>query len=497
MKLRTLLLTLTTGVVLFNACANPSEPSVSTKTLSSVSTVKTGSELDQRFSDAVEKYVKQYPRWALGEKLGPCLIKNAGSITKKAKEAVIEYGLEKAFDELSGEDLASLSTTWTICETKVEGAEAKTAASVPPSPTPVPPSTPSVAAAPESTFKSFDFFECTTTSNPQPMFTSPIIPMELILHTVPPGTAASGMLKPHGYFFVKHDDSWSGGGWSDYPRSVPVTAPITSWLRQVYPYRSGTYGKDVMEPPIEYMLIFEVSCEVYYKLDHLGPLSDTIEAIGPFPVGESTRLSTPLKIEGGELVSYWSGVNPGGNVDIGVYNTTEERTFVNQNRYSDGHHDPWLYEDCPFDYFNEELSEKYHAMFGDLSTGQIVETKSCRISADSDVPNTVQGMWFEPEKYASAFSLSTSLSGWVRATFKEHAETGGEFEIILAPEDPTYIEPLEVTSEHCYQSYTPYFQQENLMYVYLKLLSPTDLQVEYGTGTCEKRIPIETLTLVR
>ena len=58
------------------------------------------------------------------------------------------------------------------------------------------------------------------------------------------------------------------------------------------------------------MLLFEVSCEVYYKLDHLGPLSDAIEAMGPFPVGENTDLDPPRKVEGGDLVSYWSGVNP-------------------------------------------------------------------------------------------------------------------------------------------------------------------------------------------
>ena len=163
--------------------------------------------------------------------------------------------------------------------------------------------------------------ECVTRSNPSPVFTHPVVQRESIEATLPPGLAASGMIKPHGYFFVKHDQSWNEDAWDGYPSSVPVHAPVGSFLRTVHPYTSGAYGRQVSEPPIEYMLIFEVSCEVYYKLDHLGPLPDKISDVGPFPIDTSTQLADPLYFAGGEIVSYWSGVNPAGNVDLGVYNT--------------------------------------------------------------------------------------------------------------------------------------------------------------------------------
>jgi hypothetical protein len=245
------------------------------------------------------------------------------------------------------------------------------------------------------------------------------------------------------------------------------------------------------------MLIFEVSCEVYYKLDHLGPIPDVIKEAGPFPVGESTRLNIPLKVEGGELISYWSGVNPGANVDLGVYNTTIERTYANQSRYADGYHDAWLNEDCPFDYFPTELREKYYELFYDINAGEMVGTRPCRTSAESDVLGTVQGAWFKSGKYGSVFAISTSMSGLVLVTFSAHAETGASFDIKVPLEDPTYIDPLKITSKHCYQTHKAYSGNMPPMYVDLELASPMELQVEYGTGTCKEGTPIETLSLER
>ena len=127
----------------------------------------------------------------------------------------------------------------------------------------------------------------------------------------------------------------------------------------------------------------------------------------------------------------------------------------------------------------------------------MVGIRPCRTSAESDVPGTIKGAWFEPGGYGSVLSVSTSLSGWVLVTFAKHAETGASFGINLTPGDATYIEPSKVTSEHCYQGYAQHWQKEDPTYVNLKLVSPTELQVEYGAGTCAKRTQIETLVLER
>jgi hypothetical protein len=471
--------------------------------------------LDIRFADAVENSINTtWSTWASGEEMGRCLIANAESLTKESKESVIDHGIEDAFDKLSGAHLQSLGKVWDLCEAQTTAPSTPTAVetgnqaspTTKEPPVPAPPSTeaskPLIPSAksidPPNKTEAFNGLECTTSSNPRPEFTHSVISEEHLGETMPPGLASTGMLKPHGYFFVKHDEetSWTDEGWSGYPRSVPVYAPVTSWLRSVNAYTSGAYGAQSPEPPIEYMLLFEVSCEVYYKLDHLGPLSGPIDALGPFPLGQ-IDLDQPVKIEGGELVSYWSGVNPGGNVDIGVYNKTIEHSWVNQDRYADGFHDFWLNEDCPFDYFPAELREEYYSLFVDKNSGDMVGARPCRTSAESDVAGTVQGAWFEPEKYGSVFAISTSMAGLVLVTFQEHAETGGSFDIKIWPGDATYVRPAAVTSEHCYQGYLQSHQDEGPIYVNLELIGPMDLQLEYGEGTCADRTPIETLVLER
>jgi hypothetical protein len=77
--------------------------------------------LDLRFEDAVTEYIKtSWSTWAQGESIGQCLIANAGSITKEAKEAVIEQGIEEASDSLSGAHSQSLGSAWDLCESKPE-----------------------------------------------------------------------------------------------------------------------------------------------------------------------------------------------------------------------------------------------------------------------------------------------------------------------------------------------------------------------------------------
>ena len=79
----------------------------------------TNPAVDLRFKDAVTQYIKtSWGAWPKGESMGQCLITNAGSITKEAKEAVIEHGIEEAFNKLSGAHLQSLGAAWDLCESK-------------------------------------------------------------------------------------------------------------------------------------------------------------------------------------------------------------------------------------------------------------------------------------------------------------------------------------------------------------------------------------------
>ena len=72
--------------------------------------------MDVRFTDAVKKYVKSsWSTWPIGDRMGGCLITNAASMTRESRGAVIEHGIDEAFDKLSGVHLMSLNAVWNIC----------------------------------------------------------------------------------------------------------------------------------------------------------------------------------------------------------------------------------------------------------------------------------------------------------------------------------------------------------------------------------------------
>jgi CubicO group peptidase (beta-lactamase class C family) len=84
-------------------------------------------ELNRKFGAAVQDYVREsWGGWDEGEFIGQCLIDNATSLTATTREAVIQHGIDDAFSAVSGNDLASLSTAWDLCETEAASAEDET-----------------------------------------------------------------------------------------------------------------------------------------------------------------------------------------------------------------------------------------------------------------------------------------------------------------------------------------------------------------------------------
>lgn len=92
----------------------------------------TAQEMDAKFITAVQEYVENsWTTWELGEAMGECLIEGKGELSKTAKEAIIELGVDEAFDELEGlvyrqqparEHLESLTNVWNACEAELQPA---------------------------------------------------------------------------------------------------------------------------------------------------------------------------------------------------------------------------------------------------------------------------------------------------------------------------------------------------------------------------------------
>ncbi|HJO90915.1 MAG TPA: hypothetical protein QF606_04555, partial [Anaerolineales bacterium] len=81
-------------------------------------TIQDTNELNIQFSESVLEYTQTvWQKWTDGETIGMCLIDNTDSIIPAVREAIIEYGVEEAFDELDGQNLENLSTIWDLCET--------------------------------------------------------------------------------------------------------------------------------------------------------------------------------------------------------------------------------------------------------------------------------------------------------------------------------------------------------------------------------------------
>ena len=79
--------------------------------------VRTKSDLDKTFATFVTVYIDEnWGDWGPGKKMGQCLGENATSITDQAKKDVIRYGLEEAFEELSGRHLDSLGGIYASCK---------------------------------------------------------------------------------------------------------------------------------------------------------------------------------------------------------------------------------------------------------------------------------------------------------------------------------------------------------------------------------------------
>ena len=73
--------------------------------------------LDKPFAEFVARYVnKHWQGWGPCKKIGEGLGENAASMMTGAKQGVIKYGLEEAFEKLSDEDVASFDKLFGLCE---------------------------------------------------------------------------------------------------------------------------------------------------------------------------------------------------------------------------------------------------------------------------------------------------------------------------------------------------------------------------------------------
>ena len=311
------------------------------------------------------------------------------------------------------------------------------------------------------------------------MFTAHFTNVEKITSIIPPMTVSGNRIKGHAYVGIATDQN-------NQVYDVPVYAPVDSRLITI-----GYFVEAEPVPPAldgevrEYELEFEVSCEVVYKFAHIGRLAPRIAAFAQGEPGDYLTLGTPLPVTAGEVVAYTTGTVQAQNWDFLVKNSAKHNQFTNQQRYEQNLRH-LVFAACAFDFYPVELRSAYYPLLVGDFTGTI-EEPDCLVL--QEMPGTISGGWFhEPFSATAPFGTSTrwavSIGMWANGI----RVTDGVSHVWTNPGQTTYVGPRTVTSEHCYEHPGhPGLPPDR--FVYLQLLSRTELAVAFGEGGCPLRLP--------
>lgn len=136
---------------------------------------------------------------------------------------------------------------------------------------------------------------------------------------------------------------------------VPVYAPVDSELvNGVYKNARGA---------LDYDLHFQVSCEIWYLINHVTEPVDKIKNAFPKTPQTDTRTNPsfkePIKVKAGELLGYTTGTPVAHNFDFGVF----DLNHFNDGLPTDGGSKYGKEANfiCPFDVLPENIKKNYYS----------------------------------------------------------------------------------------------------------------------------------------
>jgi len=136
---------------------------------------------------------------------------------------------------------------------------------------------------------------------------------------------------------------------------VPVYAPVDSELvNGVYKNARGA---------LDYDLHFQVSCEIWYLINHVTEPVDKIKNAFPKTPQTDTRTNPPLKesinFKAGELLGYTTGTPLAHNFDFGVFDLNNfNKGLPTDEGLKYGKEANFI---CPFDMLPETIKKSYYA----------------------------------------------------------------------------------------------------------------------------------------
>lgn len=296
-----------------------------------------------------------------------------------------------------------------------------------------------------------------------PVFTVPFTDYDKIDAFQPIGSI-TGASRGRSYITVKEGET------------VPVYAPADATLISViYAYR-GT-GSDHGE----YGFKFDTGCGVMFLLDHLDSASEEMKRYAPVEPSRSTATQDMLSIpiRAGTLLWYTNGTSQARTFDFLVIDNNSAVFHINPERWE---WDQSLYSVCPYDFYKDDLKEKYFQKIGIRTNDGFLKSENCgRISLD--VSDTLSGGWFPDDS-------STDLHG----EFLLIGERMGAVDIVIKTDSEQ--SKLQMTDYHpnktpenvkigqliCYQGFAN-------DWVYFHVIDARTVELTRGAGACPSRFP--------
>lgn len=313
---------------------------------------------------------------------------------------------------------------------------------------------------------------CTIESDPTARFTHPPTDLENISSISPPGSPIGGVIKPHSYIFNV------GAPGQRFAR-VPVYAVADSVLTAISYYETPSGGG-------EYLMFFDVTCEISYKFDHISEVAPKIAAVAPTTPsqGSATTRTAPIEFKAGEIVAYTVGAGGQGPWDFGAYDLTYVNKFANQERYERGYMTQSIHTVCPYEYFGEPLRSQMLALLG--THGQKILPDIPCYTTERDVIGAAAGAWFDSPDLQ--FSDSVFSAALLAGDFVGITGIGSDLRI--AKGEPTWLDPAELTGSHCYSS--------NNQWSYIEIIGDGNtMKAAGGQGACPNTLPTGATTYYR
>jgi hypothetical protein len=253
---------------------------------------------------------------------------------------------------------------------------------------------------------------------------------------------------------------------------------------------------DDYEPDWALAFMPDCSDRVLIELYHIKNVVPALQqAIGDTVAMSSAwrSVATEVHLEAGDQLGDF--VNGPHSVawDFIVRDEDVVNAFASPTRYANSN---ILHVICPYAHYTPELRAAYEALLGAPGAGPQPGTACGSVSVD--VIGALAGQWFfDPDPSTGSGELSL-MNGYGNphpiVKNPDGSLTFGNVGFSLQgfrlyPDAPTWRDPAEVTSEHCYQLATDTGTPEG--WLYYVIVSNSEMKLFYSsTGTCPQTAPV-------